>query len=98
MLCGQSVPPPVYSVGNSIQVIFTSLHNQYSGFIATYKAIEGTNDAILLIMQVNIHFFSNSILRYLCNLLLLALSLYPRGLLATVVFSGLSKSSSFKFT
>ena len=57
MLCGQSVPPPVYSVGNSIQVIFTSLHNQYSGFIATYKAIEGTNDAILLIMQVNIHFF-----------------------------------------
>ena len=44
MLCGQSVPPPVYSMGNSIQVIFTSLHNQYSGFNATYKAVEGTND------------------------------------------------------
>ena len=44
MLCGQSVPLPVYSVGNSIQVIFTSLSNQYSGFNATYKAIEGTND------------------------------------------------------
>ena len=39
MLCGQSLPHPVYSVGNSVQVIFTSLSNQYSGFTATYTAI-----------------------------------------------------------
>ena len=39
MLCGQSVPPPVYSVGNSVQVIFTSLRSQYLGFNATYTAI-----------------------------------------------------------
>ena len=47
MLCGQSLPSPVYSVGNSVQVIFTSLSNQYSGFNATYRAItneSGTND------------------------------------------------------
>ena len=39
MLCGQSLPPPVYSVGNSVQVIFTSLSSQYPGFNATYAAI-----------------------------------------------------------
>ena len=39
MLCGQSLPPPVYSVGNSVQVIFTSLSSQYPGFNATYTAI-----------------------------------------------------------
>ena len=39
MLCGQSLPPPVYSVENSIQVTFTSLTNQYSGFNASYTAI-----------------------------------------------------------
>ena len=39
MLCGQSLPLPVYSMGNSVQVIFTSLSNQYSGFNATYTAI-----------------------------------------------------------
>ena len=47
MLCGQSLPSPVYSVGNSVQVILTSLSNQYSGFNATYRAItneSGTND------------------------------------------------------
>ena len=47
MLCGQSLPPPVYSVGNSVQVIFTSLSKQYSGFNATYRAMtneSGTND------------------------------------------------------
>ena len=54
--------------------------------------------SILLIMQVNIHYFCNNALRYLCNLLLLAFSLSPGGFLVTVVFSGLSKSSSFKFT
>ena len=53
--------------------------------------------SILLIIQVHIH-LSNSILRYLCNLLLLAFSLNPRAFLVTVVFSGLSKSSTFKFT
>ena len=61
MFCGRSLPLPVYSVGNSIQVIFTSLRNQYSGFNATYKAIEGTNDVNPIVMQVNIHFFPNSI-------------------------------------
>ena len=39
MLCGQTLPYPVYSVGNSIQVIFTSLSSQYPGFNATYTAI-----------------------------------------------------------
>ena len=39
MLCGQQLPYPVYSVGNSIQVIFTSLRSQYPGFNATYTAI-----------------------------------------------------------
>ena len=39
MLCGQSLPPAVYSVGNSVQVIFTSLNSQYPGFNATYTAI-----------------------------------------------------------
>ena len=49
MLCGQSLPHPVYSVGNFVQVIFTSLSNQYSGFNATYRAMtneSGTNYAI----------------------------------------------------
>ena len=39
MLCGQSLPYPVYSEGNSVQVIFTSLNSQYPGFIAAYTAI-----------------------------------------------------------
>jgi len=39
MLCGQSLFHPVYSVGNSAQVIFTSLRSQYPGFNATYTAI-----------------------------------------------------------
>ena len=39
MLCGQQLPDPVYSVGNSVQVIFTSLSSQYQGFNATYMAI-----------------------------------------------------------
>ena len=39
MLCGERLPDPVYSVGNSIQVIFTSLSSQYPGFNATYTAI-----------------------------------------------------------
>ena len=50
MLCGQSLPHPVYSVGNSIQVIFTSLSKQYSGFKATYRAMtneSGKNDVNL---------------------------------------------------
>ena len=39
MLCGQQLPDPVHSVGNSVQVIFTSLSSQHSGFNATYTAI-----------------------------------------------------------
>ena len=39
MLCGQSLFHPVYSVGSSVQVIFTSLRSQYPGFNATYTAI-----------------------------------------------------------
>ena len=39
ILDGYSLPDPVYSVGNSIQVIFTSLNRQYSGFNAYYRAI-----------------------------------------------------------
>ena len=38
-LYGQSLPHPVYSVGNSVQVIFASLTNQSSGFNASYEAI-----------------------------------------------------------
>ena len=52
--------------------------------------------SILLIIQVNTHFFSDSILRNLCNLLSLAFSLNPRDFLEFVVFSGLSKSKTFK--
>ena len=50
MLCGQSLPHPLYSVGNSVKVIFTSLSKQYSGFNATYRAMtndSGTNDVNL---------------------------------------------------
>ena len=39
MPCGQSLPHPVYSVENSVQVIFTSLSSQYPGFNATYTSI-----------------------------------------------------------
>ena len=39
MLCGEQLPDPVYSVANSLQVIFTSLSRQYPGFKATYTAI-----------------------------------------------------------
>ena len=38
-LHGQSVPSPVYSVGNSIQVIFSTFTEQHSGFNASYTAI-----------------------------------------------------------
>jgi len=38
-LVGSSLPDPVYSVGNSIQVIFTSFTRQYPGFNASYMAI-----------------------------------------------------------
>ena len=38
-LNGDSLPDAVYSVGNSIQVIFTSLDREYSGFNAYYTAI-----------------------------------------------------------
>ena len=38
-LYGKSHPSPVYSEGNSIQVIFATLNNQSSGFHATYTAI-----------------------------------------------------------
>ena len=40
-MCGRELPPPVYSVGNSIQVKLKSLHNVYSGFNASYEAIDG---------------------------------------------------------
>ena len=45
MLCSQKRPYPVYSVGNSIQVIFTSLRSQYPGFNATYTAITYSSGA-----------------------------------------------------
>ena len=51
--------------------------------------------SVLLIKQVNIHFFSDSILRYLCNLLSLAFSVNPRGFLIFVVFSGLVQKQYF---
>ena len=38
-LYGRSLPDPVYSVGNSMQVIFTSLTERSSGFNASYEAI-----------------------------------------------------------
>ena len=52
--------------------------------------------SILLIMQVNIHYFSNNALRYLCILLLLAFSLSPGGFLVTVVFLGLVEKQLFQ--
>ena len=51
MFCGQSLFHPVYSVGNSVQVIFTSLRSQYPGFNATYTAItysSGTSYTLLI--------------------------------------------------
>ena len=45
MLCGKGLPDPVYSVGNSIQVIFTSLSSQYPGFKAFYTAITYSSGA-----------------------------------------------------
>lgn len=38
-LCGQNIPNPVYSVGNSIQVRLLSLNNVFSGFKAFFEAI-----------------------------------------------------------
>ena len=38
-LCGQRLPAPVYSEGNSIQVRFVSGSNVEQGFNATYEAI-----------------------------------------------------------
>ena len=38
-LYGWSLPSPVYSAGNFVQVIFTSQSYQYSGFNASYTAI-----------------------------------------------------------
>ena len=38
-LYGQSIPSPVYSVGNSTQVIFSTFTEQFSGINASYTAI-----------------------------------------------------------
>ena len=38
-LCGQSIPQPVYSKGNFMQVTLTTPANVYSGFNASYRAI-----------------------------------------------------------
>ena len=66
MLCGQSLPHPVYSVGNSVQVIFTSLSKQYSGFNAMYRAMtneSGTNEVSFLNSQT-FHFGFNNFLGF----------------------------------
>lgn len=39
-LCGQDLPSPVYSLGNSIQVRLVTLNNVYSGFKASYETID----------------------------------------------------------
>ena len=57
-LYGQSVPSPVYSAGNSIQVIFTTSTDQYSGFNASYNAVitsesgEPTSICLFVFMMV----------------------------------------------
>ena len=54
-LYGQSLPDPVYSVGSSVQVIFASLADQYSGFNASYTAItyeSGQIDSLVSIISV----------------------------------------------
>ena len=38
-LCGQDVPDPVYSLGNSIQMTLLSDDDEYPGFNASYMAI-----------------------------------------------------------
>ena len=59
-LYGQSVPSPVYSAGNSIQVIFTTSTDQYSGFNASYNAVitsesgEPTSICLLVFMMVSV--------------------------------------------
>ena len=40
-ICGQDLPDPVYSKGNSILVTLRSLSNVYSGFYASFEAIDG---------------------------------------------------------
>ena len=41
-ICGERLPDPVYSVGNSIQVRLITGDNIYQGFNASYEAIDGT--------------------------------------------------------
>ena len=41
-LCGQSIPDPVYSLGNYLGIQLVSANNVYSGFNASYETI--TND------------------------------------------------------
>ena len=40
-ICGDELPHPVYSIGNSIQVTLRSGANGYPGFNASYEAIDG---------------------------------------------------------
>ena len=40
-ICGEKLPNPVYSVGNSIQVRLITDGNVYQGFNASYEAIDG---------------------------------------------------------
>ena len=52
-ICGQELPPPVYSKGNSIQVRFESRHGTSNkGFNATFEAIDENSSKSLSSMVV----------------------------------------------
>ena len=52
-ICGQELPPPVYSKGNSIQVRFESRNGTVNkGFNATFEAIDGDSCKSLSSMVV----------------------------------------------
>lgn len=53
-LCGQNLPSPVYSVGNSIQVRLVSLTNVYSGFNASYEAIDAAECKWTFLRTLNV--------------------------------------------
>ena len=51
-ICGTTLPRPVYSVGNSIQVRLLTGGNAYQGFNASYEAIdEGQSKPLFITLR-----------------------------------------------
>lgn len=52
--CGNSRPPPVYSSGSSLHVLFVSDgYKNFDGFFATFQEISGTSDRNDISMNIN---------------------------------------------